>query len=131
VFTFTGCWNAPEYLVPQPIPEPEDVVGVWLNPDDGGGIDFHADGTCRITDIPKGALWLEPPGPDGKPTGQPFTSDCSWQVEDERPAIDLGLDELKWGTTIAVRGYDGTELGFYLGDPDQRDVYVLEKQPVR
>jgi len=122
---------APEYLVPPPIPDPEDVVGAWVNPDDGGRIDFHTGGTCRLTDIPEGALSLDPPGPDGKPTGRPVTADCTWQVDDDRAAVNLGLDAGKRGTMIAVRGYDGTEIGFYLGDPDQWDHYLLYKQAVR
>ena len=130
VLTLTACWNAPEYLIPPPIPEPEDVVGAWVNPEDGGRIDFDADGTCQLTDIPEGALSLDPPGPDGKPTGNPVnTRDCTWRVDEDDPTIDLALEAGKRGTMLAVRGYDGTELGFWLGDPDQRDVYMLVKQP--
>lgn len=130
VLSLTGCWNAPEYLVPPPIPEPEDIVGAWVNPDDGGRIDFRADGTCRLTDIPEGALSLDPPGPDGKPTGRRVdTEDCAWRVDEDDSSIDLTLEAQKRGTMLDVRGYDGTEVGFWLGDPDQRDVYLLVKRP--
>lgn len=130
VLSLSACWNAPEYLVPLPIPEPEDIVGAWMNPHDGGRIDFRANGTCQLTDIPSGALWLDFPGPDGKPTGQPVsTEDCTWRVDEDDPHITLVLEAQKRSTMLAVRGYDGTELGFWLGDPDQRDVYPLKKQP--
>jgi hypothetical protein len=90
VLSLTGYWNAPENLVPTPVPEPEDLVGAWINPDDGGRIDFRADGTCRLTDIPEGALSLDPPGPDGTPTGRPIdTEDCVWRVDEDDPGIDL------------------------------------------
>jgi hypothetical protein len=90
VLSLTGCWNAPENLVPTPVPEPEDLVGAWINTDDGGRIDFRADGTCRLTDIPEGALSLDPPGPDGTPTGRPIdTEDCVWRVDEDDPGIDL------------------------------------------
>jgi len=127
-FMLTGCWNAPAYLVPPPIPEPEDVVGAWVNADDGGRIDFYADGSCRITAVPTGALWLDSAKVDGTPTGHPIDSDeCEWQVEEDRPAISLRLLTLR-STTIAVTDYDGTEIGFYLGDPDQSDLYLLHKE---
>lgn len=130
LLTLTACWNAPEYLVPPPIPQPKAVVGIWANAADGGRIDFGADGTCQLTDIPEGALRLDAAGRDGKPTGPPVsTNDCTWNVDRDEPVIDLGVQ--KYGTMIEVRGYDGTELGFYLGDPDQGDVYVLKKQPAR
>jgi hypothetical protein len=129
LLTLTACWNAPEYLVLPPIPQPKAVVGIWANPGDGGRIDFGVDGTCRLTDIPEGALMLDAAGTDGKPTGPLVsTNDCTWSVDRDEPAIDLGVQ--KRATMIEVRGYDGTELAFYLGDPDQGEVYVLKKQPV-
>lgn len=130
VFALGACFNTPEYLIPLPVPEPEDVVGAWVNPDDGGRIDFRADGTCGLFDIPEGALALDFPGPDGKPTGQRVsTEDCTWRVDEDDPHITLVLEAQKRSTMLAVRGYEGAELGFWLGDPDQRNVYPLEKQP--
>ncbi|MDR5701872.1 hypothetical protein [Agromyces aerolatus] len=126
--TLAGCWNAHAYLVEPPIPQPGDLVGAWVNSDDGGRIDFHADETCRLSGIPTGALKLEPAGADGKPIGMPIdTAACTWRVADNRAAIHLSWEGR--GTTLVVLRHDGTEIGFSLGDPDTGDLYPLEKRP--
>jgi hypothetical protein len=46
-------------------------------------------------------------------------------VDEDDARIDLALESQTRGTMLAVRGYDGRELGFWLGDPDKRDAYLL------
>lgn len=130
VLTATTACAGPRYLVPLPVPDESDIVGEWTAAD-GGRIDFAADGTCQITDIPSGAVEKERAGDDGLATGAPMSAACGWEIEDGavrhgEPFIWIKIDS--GSSALDVRGYGGDELEFILGDPDLADYYVLRKQ---